>query len=68
MEPQLSLPLEVDALNENALRLAWTRSGLRIPFHIALHNRPLAICLRDLAEAMRRKANRRIGGGPSRPS
>jgi hypothetical protein len=60
MEPQLSLPLELDALNDNVLRLAWTRSGLRVPYHVALQNRPLAICLRGLADAMRRKANRRI--------
>ena len=53
---QLSLPLEVDSRDEDALRAAWTRCGLRMPYHIALQNRPLAICLSCLADAMRRKS------------
>jgi hypothetical protein len=53
---QLSLPLEVDSQDEDALRAAWTRCGLRMPYHVALQNRPLAICLSCLADAMRRKA------------
>jgi hypothetical protein len=53
---QLSLPLEVDSRDEDALRAAWTRCGLRMPYHVALQNRPLAICLSCLADAMRRTA------------
>ena len=54
---QLSLPLEVESLNdEDALRAAWTRCGLRVPYHVALQTRPLAICLNCLADAMRKKA------------
>jgi hypothetical protein len=53
---QLSLALEADSRNEDALRAAWTRSGLPMPYHVALRNRPLAICLSCLADAMRRKA------------
>jgi len=55
-ETQLSLPLDTDTCNEDALRAAWTRSRLPIPYHLALRNRPLAICLSCLADAMRRKS------------
>ena len=58
---QLSLSLEVDPGDQDALRAAWARSGLRMPFHVALQNRTLAICLRCLAEAMRRKAGKNGG-------
>jgi hypothetical protein len=53
---QLSLPLEVDS-REDALRLAWARSGLSLPYHVAMRNRPLAICLGCLADAIRNKAS-----------
>ena len=53
---QLSLPLDVDSPVEDALRAAWKRCGLRMPYHLALRNRPLAICLNCLADAMQRKA------------
>ena len=52
---QLSLPLEADSSDDDALRAAWIRSGLPMPYHVALRNRPLAICLSCLAEAMRKK-------------
>jgi len=55
-QAQLSLPLDADSRNEDALRAAWRRSGLPMPYHVALRNRPLAICLSCLADAMRRKA------------
>ena len=55
MDLQLALPLELDSRNDPALRLAWARSGLRVPFHVALQDRVYAICLRCLADAMRRK-------------
>jgi hypothetical protein len=55
---QLALPLEVDKRNDDALRLAWAHSRLPVPYHIALQNRALAICLRGLADAMRRRSNK----------
>lgn len=65
---QLDLPLEVDSRNEDALRAAWMRSGLPMPYHVALSNRPLAICLSCLADAMSRKAGAagRSAGGKRR--
>jgi len=64
---QLSLPLDTDSRNEDALRAAWRRSGLPIPYHLALRNRPLAICLNCLADAMQKKGSgmsrRRADGG-----
>jgi len=56
---QLSLPLDADAGKEAALRAAWRRSGLPIPYHLALRNRPLAICLSCLADAMQERASTR---------
>lgn len=55
MDLQLALPLEADARNETLLRQAWARSGLRVPYHMALQDRAYAICLRGLADAMGRK-------------
>ena len=62
MAMQLALPLEADSRNEAPLRHAWVRSGLSLPYELALRNRALAICLRDLADAMRRKHGRRRRG------
>ena len=58
VNPQLALPLDVDARNDDALRLAWARSRLPVPYHVALQERALAICLRCLADAMRRRSNK----------
>lgn len=58
MDLQLALPLEADARNEPALRQAWLRSGLSLPYELALQDRAIAICLRCLADA--------IGKGPHR--
>lgn len=55
MDLQLALPLEADSRDDAALRLAWARSRLPVPYHIALHDRVYAICLRCLAVAMQRK-------------
>lgn len=68
---QLSLPLEADSTNEDALRAAWKRCGLRMPYHVALRTRPIAICLSCLADAMRKKAGTDCPGangarGPNR--
>lgn len=54
MDLQLALPLEADARNESSLRQAWARSGLSLPYEIALRDRALEICLRCYAEAMRK--------------
>lgn len=68
-ELQLGLALEIDAKNEDALRAAWIRSRLPMPFHVALQNRSLAICLSCLADAMQKKtgANRRVAKGARGP-
>jgi hypothetical protein len=55
MALQLVLPLEADSRNEIPLRQAWVRSGLSLPYELALRNRAIAICLRGLADAMRIK-------------
>lgn len=49
MPKQLALPLQSDPSTDPAMRRAWLRSGLRVPFHIAVHVPALAICLRHLA-------------------
>ena len=59
MDLQLALPLEADWRNEAPLRQAWARSGLSVPFELALQDRAIAICLRCLADAMRTKHRRR---------
>ena len=56
MKSQLDLPLDVKIQSESALHAAWIKSGLRLPFHIALQVRSVAICLRCLADSMQRKA------------
>ena len=63
---QLSLPLEADSRDEDALRLAWTQSGLSLPYHVALRNRPLAICLSCLADAIRKKTDTDRDGADSK--
>jgi hypothetical protein len=51
MSKQLALPLQSDPTADPALRRAWLKSGLRMPFHVAVHVPALAICLRHLAGA-----------------
>ncbi len=55
MTMQLALPLEADRRNDASLRQAWIRSRLSLPYELALQDRAIAICLRCLADAMRRK-------------
>ncbi|MFA5914499.1 MAG: hypothetical protein WC830_13175 [Burkholderiales bacterium] len=62
MDLQLALPLEADTRNETTLRQAWMRSGLSLPYERALQDRAIAICLRCLADAMRRKHRRKRHG------
>ena len=62
MDLQLALPLEADKRNESALHQAWVRSGLSVPYELALQDRAIAICLRCLADAMRRRHRRRRSG------
>lgn len=62
MPLQLALPLETDTRREAPMRQAWARSGLNLPYEVALQNRAIAICLRCLADAMRRKNERKRRG------
>ena len=62
MDLQLALPLESDSRKEAPLRQAWIRSGLALPYELALQDRALAICLRCLADAMRSKHGRKRRG------
>jgi hypothetical protein len=59
---QLALPLEADSRKEAPLRQAWVRSGLSLPYELALQDRAIAICLRCLADAMRTKHGRKRRG------
>jgi hypothetical protein len=61
MSKQLALPLQSDPTADPALRRAWLKSGLRMPFHVAVHVPALVICLRHLAGAglAHRRAARR---------
>lgn len=62
MALQLALPLDADSRNDASLRQAWMRSGLSLPYELALRNPAIALCLRDLADAMRRKHGRKRRG------
>jgi len=60
MSKQLALPLHSDPTADPAMRRAWMRSGLRLPFHIAVNVPAIAICLRHLAGVgMQRKRSAR---------
>lgn len=56
---QLALPLTMVPRQEAPLRQAWVRSGLSLPYELALQDRALAICLRCLADAVHRKHRRK---------
>lgn len=56
MGMQLALPLEADIRNDGSLRQAWVRSGLALPYEVALRDRAIEICLRCYAEAMKKKS------------
>ena len=62
MALQLALPLEAVSQKQAPLHQAWVRSGLSLPFELALQDRALAICLRCLNDAMRSKRKRKRGG------
>jgi len=62
MAVQLALPLEADPRKDAPLRQAWVRSGLALPYELAVQDRAIAICLRCLADAMRRKHRRKRRG------
>lgn len=55
MGRQLALPLEPGAELESALKHAWSRTRLRVPYDVAIHNPALAICLRNIAAAETRR-------------
>jgi hypothetical protein len=52
---QLALPLEPSAEPESALKSAWSHTRLRVPYHVAIRNPALAICLRNIAAAETRR-------------
>jgi hypothetical protein len=60
MARQLALPLEPRAEYEIALMRAWSRSGMRVPYHAAVRIPALAICLRNMAAAEQRRSARRM--------
>lgn len=62
MALQLTLSLEADSRRDATLRQARLRSGLSLPYDLALRDRALAICLRCLADAIRRKHRRKRRG------
>jgi hypothetical protein len=57
---QLALPLEPRGDAESALRHAWARTRLRVPFQVAIHTPALAICLRNIAAAETRRKVKRV--------
>ena len=57
---QLALPLEPRAEPDSALRHAWARTRLNVPFQVAIHVPALAICLRNMAAAETRRKIRRM--------
>ena len=59
MARQLALPLEPRAEYEIAMMRAWSRSGMRVPYHVAVRIPALAICLRNMAAAEQRRIARR---------
>lgn len=59
MSRQLALPLGPAAEPDSALEHAWSRSRLRLPLEVAMHVPALAICLRNVAAAEKRRAIRR---------
>lgn len=60
MGRQLALPLEPRADEvESALMRAWAKSRMRVPYHVAIRNPALLICLRNIAAAEKRRAIRR---------
>ena len=62
MALQLALPLKENSRKGAPLRQAWLRSGLALPYELALQDRAIAICLRCLSEAMRGKCGRKRRG------
>jgi hypothetical protein len=62
MALQLALPLKENSRMDAPLRQAWLRSGLALPYELALQDRAIAICLRCLAEAMRGRRGRKRRG------
>ena len=52
---QLPLPLHTEQSNDPSLRRAWVASGIQVPFQIAIHTPHIAVCLRRMAAADRRR-------------
>lgn len=60
---QLALPLTPDGLGEDALRTAYRSTRVRISFEAAMRDRALAICLRCLSEARRKRREMAVTEG-----
>jgi hypothetical protein len=60
INPQLALPLDPRMDADSALRNAWARTRLNIPYQVAIHVPALAICLRNMAAAETRRKIRRM--------
>jgi hypothetical protein len=58
MDHQLSLPLEPGFELESPLKRAWYRTRMRVPYEKAIRVPALAICLRNIAAAEKRRAIR----------
>lgn len=49
---QAGLPFDYDGINESTMRAAHARTGLAVPFEIAVTRRALAICLNRVAQSV----------------
>ena len=67
MARQLALPLEPRAEYEIAMMRAWARSGMRVPYHVAVRIPALAICLRNMAAAEKRRSMHRLARARLQP-
>jgi len=67
MSRQLALRLEPRTESEAVLRRAWTRTSQRIPYDVAIRVPAIAICLRNIAAAEKRRRIRRAARERLRP-
>ncbi|MGE4110633.1 MAG: hypothetical protein AB7E73_08025 [Burkholderiales bacterium] len=52
---QLALPLQIEPGEDPALRRAWIASRIHLPYHVAINTPAIAMCLRQMAAAERRR-------------
>lgn len=58
---QAGLPFEFDGINESTMRAAYARTGLAVPFEIAVTRRALAICLNRVAHCVLKQQRKTHG-------